>query len=100
LVALAGLFFLFRYAWRARGHILSQTAPLLYPFFFLLIAYSLSAGNAGTGFRYRSHLVLLGAGMLGILREQARRATAESRELASVPDPTPQRSDSELLPVS
>jgi len=38
MVALTGLFFLLRFAWRARGNLLSQTAPLLYPFVFLLIA--------------------------------------------------------------
>jgi hypothetical protein len=68
-IAVAGFFALLGFAWRARGDVLSLIAPLLYPFLFLLVAYSLSAGNAGTGFRYRSHLVLLGAGMLIILRE-------------------------------
>jgi hypothetical protein len=68
-IAVAGFFALLGFAWRARGDVLRLTAPLLFPFFFLLVAYSLSAGNAGTGFRYRSHLVLLGAGMLIILRE-------------------------------
>jgi hypothetical protein len=70
LVALAGLVVLLYYGVRARRDVITYTAPLLYPFLFLLIAYSLSAGNAGTGFRYRSHLVLLGAGMLAILRER------------------------------
>jgi hypothetical protein len=69
-VALAGLVALIYYAVRARRDIVSYTAPLLYPFLFLMTAYALSAGNAGTGFRYRSHLMLLGAGMLAILRER------------------------------
>ena len=69
LIAVGGFFALLGYAWRSRRNALRLTAPLLYPFLFLLVAYSLSAGNAGTGFRYRSHLVLLGAGMLIILRE-------------------------------
>ncbi len=84
LVALAGLFMMLRYAWRARGSVLALTAPILYPFLFLLIAYSLSAGNAGTGFRYRSHLVILGAAMLAVLREHALRAPAEDSEPAPV----------------
>jgi hypothetical protein len=100
MVALAGLLFLFRFAWRARGHIVSQTAPLLYPLFFLLIAYSLSAGNAGTGFRYRSHIVLLGAAVLAVLREQARQDTADSPALASAAeDLAPHSSDPVLLPA-
>ncbi len=97
-VAVAGFFALLGFAWRARGNVLRLTAPLLFPFFFLLVAYSLSAGNAGTGFRYRSHLVLLGAGMLIILREhvlaskksaQSEAATSEpvERELGAAPSP-------------
>ncbi len=70
LVALTGLAMLVYYAVRARSEIITFAAPLLYPFLFLLVAYSLSAGNAGTGFRYRSQLVLLGVGIVGILRER------------------------------
>jgi hypothetical protein len=36
---------------------------------FLLISYALSAGNAGTGFRYRTHVVLLAVAVLAALRE-------------------------------
>jgi len=85
LVALAALFALLGYVWRSRGRVLSLTAPILYPMLFLLIAYSLSAGNAGTGFRYRTHLVVLGVGMLVVLREHVLRARAEQREPVSVP---------------
>ena len=76
--ALSGLFMLLGYAWRARGRILESTGPLLYPLLFLLMAYSLSAGNAGTGFRYRTHIVTLSLAMLLILRSIAleRRAPA------------------------
>jgi hypothetical protein len=77
LIALSGFLLLLRYGWRSQSSLLGLIAPLLYPFFFLLIAYSLSAGNAGTGFRYRSHLVVLGAAMLAVLREHAVRARAE-----------------------
>ena len=38
---------------RRRGEIFARAGPLVYLFFFLLIAYSLSTGNAGTGFRYQ-----------------------------------------------
>jgi hypothetical protein len=78
LFAYAILLLLLRYAWLSRGRILPRAAPLLYPLFFLLIAYSLSAGNAGTGFRYRSHLVTLLIGAMVILRAYAVRAPAES----------------------
>ena len=100
LLALGGLFLLLRYAWRSRGRVLSLTAPILYPMLFLMIAYSLSAGNAGTGFRYRTHLVVLGAAMLVVLREHALRVRAESREPASVPpDVAPEPLVSRPLPA-
>jgi hypothetical protein len=78
-IALAVLSLLLAYAWRCRGQILSLTAPILYPLLFLLVAYSLSAGNAGTGFRYRTHLVVLAVAMLVVLREHVLRMRAESR---------------------
>jgi hypothetical protein len=68
LVAYAVLLLLIRYAWLSRGQIMARAAPLIYPLLFLLVAYSLSAGNAGTSFRYRSHLVTLAIGVLVILR--------------------------------
>ena len=43
--------------------------PDFYPALFLLVAYALSAGNAGTGFRYRTHIVLLAVAALFALRE-------------------------------
>jgi hypothetical protein len=85
-IAVVGFFALLGFAWRARGDVLTLTAPILYPFIFLLIAYSLSAGNAGTGFRYRSHLVLLGGAMLVILREHVHAMRARERKLAATED--------------
>jgi hypothetical protein len=85
LVALAALALLVSYAWRSRGHILATTAPILYPLLFLTVAYALSAGNAGTGFRYRTHLVVLGVAMLAVLRENALRSRASAADLA-LPD--------------
>ena len=70
MVALAALVLLLRAAWLRRGQVLVVTAPILYPMIFLLMAYSLSAGNAGTGFRYRTHIVTLGLAMLFALRER------------------------------
>lgn len=40
-----------------RGSVLARAGPLIYVSVFLLLAYSLSAGNAGTAFRYRTQLV-------------------------------------------
>jgi hypothetical protein len=61
-----------RYAWASRGAVFGRAGPVLYPLFFLLVAYSLSVGNAGTGFRYRTHLVTLAVAAMAILREHAR----------------------------
>jgi hypothetical protein len=51
----------------------------LYPLFFLLIAYSLAVGNAGTGFRYRSQLVMLVIAAMVVLRERWLAAGAPAR---------------------
>ncbi len=96
LIALGALALLLSYGWRSRGQILTLTAPILYPLLFLLVAYALSAGNAGTGFRYRTHLVVLGIAMLVVLREHVLRMRVKSRisqsDAAEVPaarvDPT------------
>lgn len=37
--------------------LMRRAAPLVYPAIFMLVAYALSAGNAGTAYRYRTHLV-------------------------------------------
>src|SRR5207302_4206847 len=50
-IAVAGFFALLGFAWRARGDVLRLLVPILYPFLFLLVAYSLRAGNGGTGSR-------------------------------------------------
>lgn len=97
LVAYVVLLLLIRYAWANRGAVFGRAGPVLYPLFFLLVAYSLSVGNAGTGFRYRTHLVTLAVGAMVILREHARQAKtsrlgveiepAEHQLPASVPSP-------------
>ena len=72
LVVIGVLLMLVVYLRRTWGQVFALAAPILYPLLFLLVAYALSVGNAGTGFRYRTHLVLLGLGVLIILREHAR----------------------------
>jgi hypothetical protein len=76
LVAYLILVLLIRYAWISRGEIFGRAGPLLYPLLFELVAYSVTVGNAGTGFRYRSHLVTLGICTMAILRESARERRA------------------------
>lgn len=46
-----------------------RAGPLIYPLVFLTAAYSLSAGNAGTAFRYRTHLVAFLFALVCTLRE-------------------------------
>lgn len=83
------LFLLIRYAWRGRGKVFGRAGPLLYPLLFELIAYSLTVGNAGTGFRYRSHLVTLGICAMAVLREHVRAEPhhAPGVEAALIPGP-------------
>src|SRR4051794_24958124 len=86
LLAYAILVLLLHYAWLNRGAVFARAAPALYPLLFMLVAYSLSVGNAGTGFRYRSHLVTLAIAAMVILREHALRPPAampESRQLGA-----------------
>jgi hypothetical protein len=65
------LLLLIRYAWLSRGAVFKRTAPIMYPMLFQLIAYSLSVGNAGTGFRYRTHLETLWIATVAILYAHA-----------------------------
>ena len=57
--AYVALFFLVRTLYRSRGSILSRAGPLIYLALFLLMAYALSSGNAGTAFRYRVQIVAM-----------------------------------------
>ncbi|MHB1569151.1 MAG: hypothetical protein ACYCXW_02490 [Solirubrobacteraceae bacterium] len=84
-VALFVLAFLLHYAWRRGRRAIGEVGPILYPFLFLLVAYSLSAGNAGTGFRYRTHLVVLAVGMLAVLREHVLQDEVAARESVRTP---------------
>jgi hypothetical protein len=75
-----GWLFLFQAVWRNRGRILQRAAPFAYPLGFLLVAYALAAGNAGTGFRYRTHLVAIGICLVIVLRERAKDSAAAVSE--------------------
>ena len=83
-LGLLGTIFAFTCFWllarellRARGKVMDRAGPLVYTGFFLLVAYSLSAGNAGTGFRYRTHVVALAACLLIVLQEIRMRQAAD-----------------------
>ena len=82
LVALATLLALVHTLVTRRGEILSRAGPLLYPLLFLAIAYALSAGNAGTSFRYRTHLVGLALGAIAAIRLATRSEPATAVEPA------------------
>ena len=85
LLVFALLIVLIRYAWRSRGSIFRLTGPLLYPTLMMLIAYSLSDGNAGIGFRYRAHLMIPAIGILSILWAASRGAVpARERHPSSI----------------
>ena len=71
---------------------MERAGPLVYVGFFLLIAYSLSAGNAGTAFRYRMHIVALAVCalvVLRVLRTQPATAAAPPSVAGKEPAPTP-----------
>lgn len=85
------LVLLIRYLWISRGTIFGRAGPLLYPLLFEMIAYSLTVGNAGTGFRYRSHLVTLGIAALAVLRTQVLQQREEPQSTQTDP-PEKQRS--------
>ena len=84
LVALGLISLLVRELILGRGAIMERAGPLIYLAFCLLIAYSLSAGNAGTAFRYRTHLVAV-AGCALVALWSGRRQEEEAK-VASEPD--------------
>jgi hypothetical protein len=56
-LALILLALLLRTVVARRGEVMRRAGPLVYPAVALLASYSLSAGNAGTAFRYRTQIV-------------------------------------------
>jgi hypothetical protein len=67
LVVLAALAALAMAVVTNRRAIMDRAGPLVYTTGFMLIAYSLSAGNAGTAYRYRTHLVGMALCMIIVL---------------------------------
>jgi len=79
MVALTILFLLILEAKRDRKGLVARAGPLLYVALGLLIAYSLSAGNAGTAFRYRTHIVVVAGAALIAARYGKERAEAPAK---------------------
>lgn len=75
-VAFVGLLMLIFAILRTGGDVFRRAGPLAYPAIFMLVAYSLSAGNAGTAFRYRTHFIAMLFCLLLVLREQKAGARA------------------------
>jgi hypothetical protein len=72
LVVLASLFLLIRALAHNRSAVMRRAGPLVYPGLLMLFAYALSAGNAGTAFRYRTHIMAMALALIVVLREHAR----------------------------
>jgi hypothetical protein len=89
-------FFLAREAMRRRGEIMSRAGPLIYLGFFLLIAYSLSAGNAGTAFRYRTQIIAILIAAFAALRRPAESTRAAGFAKQADRPPAPHPSEVEL----
>lgn len=92
-VMFTGLTLLFFTLMQTGTVVLRHAAPLLYPAMMLLVAYSLSAGNAGTAFRYRTHVVAFIVALLVVLhaqRVERRAAATEGAATAPRPDWTVQ----------
>jgi hypothetical protein len=87
LLAYVIIVLLIRFAWINRGQIFGRAGPLLYPLLFEMIAYSVTVGNAGTGFRYRSHLVTLGICAMSVLWAAARNHDGVLRQRQDKQDP-------------
>ena len=70
---------------RGRGHILRRAGPLAYVLAFLIAAYALAAGNAGTGFRYRTHIVGIGICLTVVVRAGQRRSVRAAEPVLQRP---------------
>jgi hypothetical protein len=91
LVMFVGLILLVGALLQNGGAVMRRAGPLVYPAVLLLVAYSLSAGNAGTAFRYRAHVVGLLLCLLLVLRQQRfeRSASVDRTPGYATPAPLP-----------
>lgn len=74
-------------AGRGGSAVMARAGPLVYPALLLLIAYSLSAGNAGTAYRYRTHVVGLVICLIVVLRAHLRSQAASERARETAGEP-------------
>ena len=86
LITLTALYLLVAELLRNRGAIMARAGPLLYVGLALLLAYSLSAGNAGTAFRYRTHILVLAVCALVALHFARERAAVEAAAVEQEPE--------------
>jgi hypothetical protein len=82
---LLALAFLVPALWRSRGSIISRAGPLVYVSVPMLCGYALSAGNAGTAFRYRTHVLVLVIAIVCALRARAPAPARDRSVRRSVP---------------
>jgi hypothetical protein len=85
----ATLCLLFQTLWtRGVKGVMRRAAPLIYPTIFLLMAYALSAGNAGTAFRYRTHIVAFVVALVIVLRYGESENEVDENERSATFTPT------------
>lgn len=98
--AYLALVFLVSLAYRSRRQLMARAGPLVYLALFLLVAYSLSAGNAGTGFRYRTQIVAVFICIIALLyvssRQRGGKGETALAGLPSMPSPAPVKPPSSL----
>ena len=70
---------------RNRKQIMDVAGPLVYPAAFMLIAYAISAGNAGTAYRYRTHLVGLAVCLVLVLLAHRRQEQEDRAKVLKRP---------------
>lgn len=84
LITLIVLALLVASIWRDPKGSVARAGPFLYVAVALLLAYSLSAGNAGTAFRYRTHVIVPAIAALVVIRTRR-----EEQEAADPQRPEP-----------
>ena len=89
LFALTALILLARAMAANRGQVFERSGPFIYPAMFLLAAFAIASGNAGTSFRLRTHLVALAVCLIIVLREAAREPVVEEEDDATLADGSP-----------
>jgi hypothetical protein len=83
---------------RRPGSLMASGGPFVYPLLFLTVAYALSVGNAGTGFRYRTNLVVLAIGALVVVRARHKVVTDVESSSQRARDPRVPRFMSPVRP--